>query len=180
MSSSTRNIISVFGPDTPLAHLDLVLHNASLALPSLQGPRLYCTAGFCIQYILVTKLTAINGEGNPPCALIIQLAATTTHSSRDFFLFLETGTTHATSRFRWLCFCVSISHISRPHSRTRLEFLTLRHVQYLTSYKHLVTDSNDKHYVPGSGLEAKIGASRFRQGWLGRRKTTSDVSVPIR
>lgn len=68
MSSSTRNITSVFGPDTPLAHLDSVSHNANLVLPPPQGPRLHCTVGFCIQYILVTTLTMIGGVGNPPCA----------------------------------------------------------------------------------------------------------------
>ena len=57
--------VPIFGPDTSLAHLDLVQRKlCSSSLPMDLG--LCCAPGFGIRCILVTTSTIICGKGNLP------------------------------------------------------------------------------------------------------------------
>jgi len=57
--------VSVFGPDTSLARLDLVPRKLCSS-SSPHGPRLRCAPGFGIRCILATTPTIICGKGNLP------------------------------------------------------------------------------------------------------------------
>jgi len=93
---------SVFGPDTSLAHLDPVPSKHCSSSP--HGPRLHCAPGFGIQYILVTMLTIIGGEGNPPARSSFTQRLPVIYS----FSWAETRTTRTASPFSCSCFCVPI------------------------------------------------------------------------
>ena len=95
--------ISIFGPETSLAHLDLVSRSASLVLPLPSRTSVMLHRWFLYPVYSRHRADDDQRRGKPAsCTLIIQPAATAGHSSFSFLDGNRSGTDFAARAFAYL------------------------------------------------------------------------------